>query len=245
MCMALVLLLLCIFVERHLILYSPNPSSLHERPICNTSTTNNMDVVIYAAQLSHSFFNCLSTAVEGFLDLFSDIEKGLLPDDQSESSSINTGSDLNRVPANALAATCLWCDSELLKFAAVFGSKVLGNLLLSPRDGSLTNAISDKINKFEVVADLAHLKNQLRAAEEMGEYAAAGKLRNKITVQEQEEKEGKTNHRVPIAKKSNDKDRKAAIEIAAKCIDQAFEFASEFLNSIGLPLTPRLAEYLR
>ena len=33
--------------------------------------------------------------------------------------------------------------------------------------------------------------------------------------------------------------------IAAKCIEQAFEFATECLNLIGLPLTPRLAEYLR
>ena len=33
--------------------------------------------------------------------------------------------------------------------------------------------------------------------------------------------------------------------IAAKCIEQALEFATECLNFIGLPLTPRLAEYLR
>ena len=33
--------------------------------------------------------------------------------------------------------------------------------------------------------------------------------------------------------------------IATKCIEQALEFATECLNLIGLPLTPRLAEYLR
>ena len=33
--------------------------------------------------------------------------------------------------------------------------------------------------------------------------------------------------------------------IATQCIEQALEFATECLNLIGLPLTPRLAEYLR
>ena len=36
-----------------------------------------------------------------------------------------------------------------------------------------------------------------------------------------------------------------AIEVAAQCVDQAFQYASENLDSIGLPLTPRLAEYMR
>ncbi len=186
-------------------------------------------------------------SVEGFLDLFSDAKGGSFLDDQSESSSINTGTSLKSVPSNALAATCLWCDSELLKFASVFGSKVLGNLMLSPRDTGVSNKITDKINKFEVVADLSHLKEQLKAAEEMGEYAAAGKLRKKIAIQEEEERNGNVALRGPAGggKKSNDKDRTTAIEIASKCIDQAFEYASEFLNNIGLPLTPRLAEYLR
>ena len=36
-----------------------------------------------------------------------------------------------------------------------------------------------------------------------------------------------------------------SIEVAAKCVEQAFSFASEHLDSIGLPLTPKLAENLR
>ncbi len=187
--------------------------------------------------------------MEGFLDLFSDLDKGNnATDDHSETSSINTSS-LKGVPANALAATCLWCDSELSKFASVFGSKVLGNLTLSPRDGASSNRITERITQFETVADISHLKNQLRAAEEMGEYAAAGKLRKKIAIQEQEEKDGNLGHKVIPSLMSNtsvnNKERKTAIEIASKCIDQTFEFATEFLNTIGLPLTPRLAEYLR
>lgn len=38
---------------------------------------------------------------------------------------------------------------------------------------------------------------------------------------------------------------KHSIEVAAKCVNQAFAFASENLDSIGLPLTPKLAEAMR
>ena len=178
--------------------------SLHERPICHSS--HSVDVVIYAAQISHSFFNSLAMAVEGFLDLFAETDKSNIQDDQSVASSINTGS-LKTVPANALAATCLWCDSETLKFAAAFGTKVLGHLELSPRVGSATNAISDKINQFEAAGDLAHFKKQLHVAVEMGEYEIAEKLRKKITKQEQDELSGKSS---PVPKSSADKDRKVS-----------------------------------
>ena len=40
-------------------------------------------------------------------------------------------------------------------------------------------------------------------------------------------------------------DLQVAISIAGKCVDQALEFLTECLNTIGLPLTPRLAEYMR
>ena len=35
------------------------------------------------------------------------------------------------------------------------------------------------------------------------------------------------------------------MEVAAQCVDQAFLYASQNLDSVGLPLTPRLAEYIR
>lgn len=142
-------------------------------------------------------------AVEGFLDLFSEPDKSNISDDQSEASSIYTG--LKAVPANALAATCLWCDSETSKFASAFGAKVLGHLDLAPRTGS---AISDKITQFEVANDLTHVKKQLQVAVDMGEYEIAEKLRRKITDQEQEEKSGKTAQEV--SKSSNNKDRKVS-----------------------------------
>jgi hypothetical protein len=33
--------------------------------------------------------------------------------------------------------------------------------------------------------------------------------------------------------------------VAAQCVGQAFQYASENLDTVGLPLTPRLAESLR
>lgn len=214
---------------------------LNERPIVNTNLTNNLDIVIYAAQLSHSYFSCMSQAVEGFLDLFAE-NKTNVTDDMSFDSSIKT-SGINSIPSNALATICLWCDSELSKYASAFGLKVLGNLALSPKEAT-SNAITSKIMKFEASEDMKHLREQLRSAEEMGEYAAAGKLRKKIAIKEQEEKE-KPVHQMVLGKNVGGKERKIAIEIAAKCIEQALDFSTEFLNSIGLPLAPRLAEYLR
>jgi len=202
-------------------------------------------VVIYAAQLSQSFFSCLATSVEGFLDLFLG---GNAKDDMSESSStiISTlDQQQSLVPASALAAIALWCDSELNKFSSTFGSKVLGNLALSPRNGKVFNSITDTITEFEVASDIAHLKNQLRSAEEMGEHITAGHLRKKIAKQETDSKEGNSGSRATAPKSAEGKNRKLAISIAGKCVDQALEFSTECLNTIGLPLTPRLAEYMR
>jgi len=218
---------------------------LHERPICDTTTTNNMDVVIYAAQLSQSFFSCLATSVEGFLDLFLG---GNAKDDISESSSTIISAPFQNqkvVPASALAAIALWCDSELNKFSATFGSKVLGNLALSPSKTNKANSITDKITEFEVAADIAKLKIQLRFAEEKGEHLAAGNLRKKIATQEKESKVGNVGLRPTTPKSVEGRNRKLAISIAGKCVDQALEFSTECLNTIGLPLTPRLAEYMR
>jgi hypothetical protein len=109
--------------------------SLHERPI---SGTGNVDLVIYAAQLSQSFFSDLAIAVEGFLDLFlvaSDSNQSDNPKDEAsiDSASLMSSAVTRKVPSPALAAIVLWCDSELAKFSAAFGgTRVLGNLALSP-----------------------------------------------------------------------------------------------------------------
>jgi hypothetical protein len=94
-----------------------------------------VDIVIYAAQLSQSFFSCLASAVEGFLDLF-------LASPDANSSSDNTRDEdtasmlsgaTRNVPPGALASIVLWADSELSKFASAFGgTRILGNLALTP-----------------------------------------------------------------------------------------------------------------
>lgn len=72
-----------------------------------------MDAVIYAAQLSSSFFSALSASVEGFLDLF-DSDSGKVSgsdDDTSLNSKSLCGG--KKVPSGALSAIVLWCDSEI------------------------------------------------------------------------------------------------------------------------------------
>mmetsp|Transcript_28823 Transcript_28823/g.40428 ORF Transcript_28823/g.40428 Transcript_28823/m.40428 type:complete len:777 (+) Transcript_28823:278-2608(+) len=167
--------------------------ALHERPISGTST---VDLVIYSAQLSQSFFSCLANAVEGFLDLFLTAEDAKTKDvgdgDSIDQSSMQSSKN---IPPGALAAIVLWCDSELSKFSSAFGgTRILGNLALSPppRD------VDKRSSRFDV--------------DEIGEQT---------------------------------KERQNAIELAAQCVDQAFQYASQNLDSIGLPLTPRLAEYVR
>ena len=92
-----------------------------------------MDLVIYAAQLSQSFFSCLASAIEGFLDLFLTSAPSDKQGREDESSIHTDFQNMRDLPAGALASIVLWCDSELAKFAAAFGgTRVLGNLALSP-----------------------------------------------------------------------------------------------------------------
>ena len=174
--------------------------SIHERPLTGTG---NVDLVIYAAQLSQSFFSCLAGAIEGFLDLF--MAASPLSDKASkfDDNSINSNTlNIRNLPAGALASIVLWCDGELAKFAAAFGgTRVLGNLALSPppRD-----------------AGIAARRGPRTLGQKSGSDAPIG-----------------------------GKDRQSAIEVAAQCVGQAFLYAAENLDVVGLPLSPRLAESLR
>jgi len=183
------------------------PFSIHERPLTGTG---NVDLVIYAAQLSQSFFSCLAGAIEGFLDLFlasspmSEKSKG---DEMSyDENTINSNAlNMRNLPAGALASIVLWCDGELAKFAAAFGgTRVLGNLALSPppRDAGVVSRRGSRV---------------------LGQ--SSGKGNNDSII--------------------GNKDRQSAIEVAAQCVGQAFQYASENLDVVGLPLSPRLAESLR
>ena len=165
--------------------------TIHERPISGSGT---VDLVIYSAQLSQSFFSCLASSVEGFLDLFIASSDRKI-DDMSlgDSSSIQSSSHaIKNVPAGAVASVVLWCDTELSKFAAAFGgTRILANLALSPPPSRASST-----------------------------------------------------QRV-LGQEDANKERKNAIEVASQCIDQAFKYASANLDTVGLPLTPRLAELLR
>ena len=164
--------------------------TIHERPISGSGT---VDLVIYSAQLSQSFFSCLASSVEGFLDLFiAGSDKKV--DDMSvgDASSIQSHTPhIKNVPAGAVASVVLWCDTELTKFAAAFGgTRILANLALSPPPSRGTT-------------------QRILGQEDVG------------------------------------KERRNAIEVASQCIEQAFRYASNNLDTVGLPLTPRLAELLR
>ena len=170
--------------------------TLHERPI---SGAGSVDLVIYAAQLSQSFFSCLASSVEGFLDLFLSPPGHAMNGDKVEDLSLDASSlhshSSKSLPAGAVASVVLWCDSELTKFANAFGgSRVLANLALSPPPRDIPK-------KPRIVG---------------------GGPADDIM-----------------------KERKNALEVAAQCVDQAFMYASRNLDSVGLPLTPRLAECIR
>lgn len=170
--------------------------TLHERPISGSGT---VDLVIYAAQLSQSFFSCLASSVEGFLDLFLLSQNLPVNGDKQEDSSLGDSSihshSTKNIPAGAVSSIVLWCDAELSKFASAFGgTRILANLALSPPP-----------------------RDAVRQARVLGAADDA----------------------------NGSKERKNAIEVAAQCIDQAFLHATQNLDSVGLPLTPRLSEYIR
>lgn len=133
MCRRLFASLFCILHYSTALIKLPLPViSLHEQPI---SGAGNVDLVIYSAQLSQSFFSCLANAVEGFLDLF--LAAAPKPngekDDSSVGSSLHSSSTSKNIPAGAVASVVLWCDGELSKFASAFGgARILANLALSP-----------------------------------------------------------------------------------------------------------------
>jgi hypothetical protein len=175
--------------------------TLHENPISGAGA---VDLVIYSAQLSQSFFSCLASSVEGFLDLFMSPASHQQMD-RAEEASLGEGSFQSHganktVPSGAMASVVLWCDSELTKFASAFGgSRILSNLALSPPP----------------------LEEHPRGPRVVG--------------QNLEEE----------ARLHGSKDRKNAIQVAAQCIDQAFLYATQNLDSVGLPLAPRLSECIR
>lgn len=118
---------------------------------------------------------------------------------ETDENSISTSVNMRNLPAGAMASIVFWCDGELTKFAAAFGgTRVLGNLALSPPPREIQTRRGPRVL-------------------------------------------GKT---TPDIGGSN-KDRQSSIEVAAQCVGQAFHYAAENLDAVGLPMSPRLAECLR
>jgi hypothetical protein len=185
-----------------------------------------MDLVIYAAQLSQSFFSDLALAVEGFLDLFLVASEPQGPKDEEMDSSSMLSAAQRNVPQTALAAIVLWCDSELAKFSSAFGgTRILGNLALSPPPRRSSSNHKRKSKKDRVEGNDAGRERTVRIV--------ALFLLHVVYFRELDLHCTSPYH------------MQTAIQVAAQCIDQALQYASENLDSIGLPLTPRLAEYLR
>jgi hypothetical protein len=94
---------------------------LQERPMSGAGT---VDLVIYAAQLSQSFFSCLASSIEGFIDLFLTVNPSekTTTEDNSDISSMNSSllAPTKTVPPGAVSSIVLWCDAELSKFAIAF-----------------------------------------------------------------------------------------------------------------------------
>ena len=80
-----------------------------------------------------------------------------------------------------------WCDQELGKFASTFGGpRILGRLALSPAvksGGNSSQGTTYTTNSTST--SIPELKENLRKAEEAGDYALAGSLRRKLTKAEE------------------------------------------------------------
>jgi hypothetical protein len=184
-----------------------------------------VDLVIYAAQLSQSFFSCLASAIEGFLDLFLTAAPSDKQGREDESSIHTDFQSMRDLPAGALASIVLWCDSELAKFAVAFGgTRILGNLALSPPPRE-----SPEKGGQRVVGQTMELNGSKdRQVSNTSKLSCIPHIAFEFTN--------------PFI---NNCSRQSAIEVAAQCVGQAFQYASENLDTVGLPLTPRLAESLR
>lgn len=220
---------------------------------------NPTDLVVCAAQLSRSFFTSLAEAIEGFLDIFltpTEPKNGNEFKDCDEESTISSAAMCAKnVPSAALSSVVLWSDGELKKFAAVFGgSQILCKLKLrrdmSPRKTSLgffSENVRDQGKGFSLETRLAEQKTILETAEKEGRPSVAAAARTKIaqleSQQELENNKLATEH--AFENKVVDTQRKETLDIATQCVLEALQMASLRLDNIGLPLTPRLTDFLR
>merc|ERR1719296_69536 len=104
-----------------------------------------MDLIIYASQLSQSFFSCLSNSVEGFLDLFlsdasNEDDEKIIEEDTVDATnrnddmfrSLHITSQLNtpQLETNTILSNEIMTKIPAGAFASIFCNKVLGILSL-------------------------------------------------------------------------------------------------------------------
>ena len=125
-----------------------------------------------------------------------------------------------------------WCDQELVKFASTFGgSRILGRLALSPSTfsagtdatvksgGDSSQGTTHTMMTFKPSTpsslSIPEMKEQLRKAEEVGDYALAGSLRRKLSKAEElrreERSRGETSKSDSTGPKGAENDRQVSV----------------------------------
>lgn len=200
---------------------------LHERPISGSGV---MDLIIYASQLSQSFFSCLSTSVEGFLDLFLGDASNHNDDDNDDDDSADGDKDdgdmfLGR-PSFPIAGVQQPPTQPHLETNTILSNEIMTKIPA----GALASIVFwcdaelSKFASFFCTKVLGILSLQDSGGSMKEEGTASLERRN--------------------SGGSVKSDRQLSIEVAAKCLDQVFLLASENLDSIGLPLSCKLADYI-
>jgi hypothetical protein len=200
--------------------------TLQERPI---SGAGSIDLVIYAAQLSQSFFSCLANSVEGFLDLF------LISSSSSSSSApqsslhINSGGGTSNIHQMMMMNGGGGGDKleDISDDASSLHSHSLGSATKNLPAGAVASLV------LWCDSELSKFANAFGGARILSNLALSPPIR------------GMPKGPRVVGDDDVSKERQNAIEVAAQCLDQAFLYASQNLDSVGLPLTPRLAEMLR
>jgi hypothetical protein len=204
--------------------------TLQERPI---SGAGSIDLVIYAAQLSQSFFSCLANSVEGFLDLFlisSSSSSGPQTSLHTNSGGGGTSNIHQMMMMNGGGGGGAGGGDKLEDIsddASSLHSHSLGAATKNLPAGAVASLVlwcDSELSKFAIAFGGARILSNLALSPPIRGMPKGPRV---------------------VGDDDVSKERQNAIEVAAQCLDQAFLYASQNLDSVGLPLTPRLAEMLR
>mmetsp|Transcript_19837 Transcript_19837/g.22845 ORF Transcript_19837/g.22845 Transcript_19837/m.22845 type:complete len:265 (-) Transcript_19837:56-850(-) len=212
-------------------------------------------------------------AVEGFLDLF-DGGKLDEDENQSLVSSVGKNVPASALASVVLWCDAELCKfASFLTGPKVIGRLALSSanarhaatsdehfmILSSLAEGG---SVSKSDQQESLQKSIEQQKSRLKAAEDMGEFAVAAEVRRQISKLEADKGNQNSSTMQPLLARSLsmkskqqpdvskqisalDKERQQAINLAAKCIDEVFEYGSRYMDTIGLSLTARLAECIK